>query len=84
MASVDTKIRALRDELSLVIHRESKRIEQLLATIQSIQTRVDNLETQGEKMTDVHDEGNGNGIHAIKTVRNPLDNPDITVVVTGL
>ena len=44
MATVDSKVRTLRDELSVDIGRETSRTDQMLTTIQSIQTRLDSLE----------------------------------------
>ena len=74
IASVDSKISALRDELTLDIHRETNRIDQLLTTVQSIQARVDDLETR-----------TGNGTFSRdREVRNPLDDIDLTIVASGL
>ncbi|CAC5383303.1 unnamed protein product [Mytilus coruscus] len=44
MANVDNKVRALRDEISIDINRETNRTDQLLTTVQSIQTRLDSFE----------------------------------------
>lgn len=74
IASVDSKISALRDELTLDIHRETNRIDQLLTTVQSIQARVDDLETRT---------GNGT-VSRDREVRNPLDDIDLTIVASGL
>ena len=74
IASLDSKISALRDELTLDIHRETNRIDQLLTTVQSIQARVDDLETRT---------GNGT-VSRDREVRNPLDDIDLTIVASGL
>ena len=39
MANVDTKIRALRDELSIDLSRKTNRIEQVLTTVQCLHDR---------------------------------------------
>lgn len=78
ITSVDSKISALRDELTLDIHRETNRIDQLLTTVQSIQARVDDLETRT-----VQNEGNGTVSHD-REERNPLDDNDLTIVASGL
>ena len=62
MANVDSKMRTRRDELSLDIGREASPTDQMLTTIQSMQTRLDCLE---QDRTDVNtsqanDNGNGN------------------------
>lgn len=44
MSSVDTKVRELRDELSVDLPSETRRVDQVLTTIQSIQSRMDGLE----------------------------------------
>ena len=46
MAIVDSKVRALRGELSIDNSRETTRTDQLLMTVQSIQSRIDGLESQ--------------------------------------
>ncbi|VDI05653.1 Hypothetical predicted protein [Mytilus galloprovincialis] len=48
IASVDNKIRTLRDEISLDLARETNRTDQIINTIQSIQSRIDNVEEQGK------------------------------------
>ena len=78
IASVDSKISPLRDELTLDIHRETNRIDQLLTTVQSIQARVDDLETRT-----VQNEGIGT-VSRDREVRNPLDDNDLTIVASGL
>ncbi|VDI28368.1 Hypothetical predicted protein [Mytilus galloprovincialis] len=79
MANVDNKVRALRDEISMDINRETNRTDQLLTTVQSIQTRLDSLE---------QDTSSKNSVpllsHSLYQTQNPLDNPDITITASGL
>ncbi|CAG2234601.1 unnamed protein product [Mytilus edulis] len=81
MASVDSKVRALRDELSIDIGHETTRTDQLLTTVQSIQRRLDDVEQQNPILND-----NGTAIQENRPGRkyNPLDNTDITVTVSGI
>ncbi|CAC5360994.1 unnamed protein product [Mytilus coruscus] len=81
MASVDSKVRALRDELSIDIGHETTRTDQLLTTVQSIQRRLDDVEQQNPILND-----NGTAVHENRPGRkyNPLDNTDITVTVSGI
>ena len=59
MSSVDTKIRVLRDELSVDIARKTNRIYQVLTTIQAMQMRIDGLEIHN---TDLNTNVNGTDI----------------------
>lgn len=85
MANVDTKVRTLRDELSLDIGRQTARTDQMLITIQSMQTRLDDLEQRqvNTHATTVTDSGNGNFIMPVAQV-NPLDNVDLTITASGI
>ena len=42
---MDLRIRSFRDDLSLDIGREAKRMDEMLITIQSLSSRVEQLET---------------------------------------
>ncbi|CAG2193350.1 unnamed protein product [Mytilus edulis] len=73
MANVDNKVRALRDEISMDINRETNR------TDQSIQTRLDSLEQDTSSKNSVPLLSN-----SLYQTQNPLDNPDITITASGL
>lgn len=78
IANIDCKVRALRDELSMDIGLETNRIDQVLTTIQSIQSRVDTLE-QTDSGTDQRSATNN------ATARGqPLDDPYITCVASNV
>ncbi|VDI60356.1 Hypothetical predicted protein [Mytilus galloprovincialis] len=62
IASVDNKIRTLRDEISLDLARETNRTDQIINTIQSIQSRIDNVEEQGKQINSHLLNSNDNGI----------------------
>ncbi|CAG2256686.1 unnamed protein product [Mytilus edulis] len=77
MTSVDTKIRALRDELSVDIALEAKRTDQVLTSIQSMQIRIDDLDQQRSDFN-VNANGTANGKHT-------QDNsPELSVTVSGI
>ncbi|VDI44280.1 Hypothetical predicted protein [Mytilus galloprovincialis] len=77
MANVDNKIRALRDELSVDIGSETRRTDQLLITVQSLQTRLEGIEEHNNTQSAF------NGIGVLNPV-NPLDNPEITITASGI
>ena len=62
MANVDSKMRTLRvrDELSVDIGRETSRTDQMLTTIQSMQTRLDSLEKNRTEVNTSQANDNGN------------------------
>ncbi|CAC5366262.1 unnamed protein product [Mytilus coruscus] len=75
MTSVDTKIRALRDELSVDTALEAKRTDQVLTSIQSI--RIDDLDHQ---RSDFNINVNGSAYG-----KNTQDNsPELSVMVSGI
>lgn len=80
VTTIDTKVGQLRDELLEDINRETSRTDQLLTTVQSIQTRIEKIENHpgltGENGQD--QPMNNPAIH------NPLNNPDITITASGL
>ncbi|CAG2189828.1 unnamed protein product [Mytilus edulis] len=82
MANVDNKIRALRDELSVDISMETRRTDQLLISVQSIQSRLDGI----EEHNNTHSADNGNGVlNSVDNLHiNPLDNPEITITASGI
>ncbi len=75
IANIDTKVRALRDELSMDVNRESSRIDTLLTSVQDLHSRMNNVEHS--RATD------GPNIAAGQS-RDPLNDPDLTVTVNGL
>ena len=75
MSNVDTKIRALRDELSIVIAQESNRIDQVLTTIQSMQIRLDGLEEQPIGRNQSGNDTDGN---------TQSNGPEVSVTVSGI
>ena len=44
MGRIDSKVKSLRNEIALEIDRENTRIDTILNTIQSMQSRLDTLE----------------------------------------
>jgi hypothetical protein len=80
--NIDTKVRALRDELSMDLSRESNRIDHILKTVQSMQSRLEKIESKPDLPS-------GNNIETYNTNNstwhgNPLNDPDRCVVVAGL
>jgi hypothetical protein len=88
ITNVDTKIRALRDELSIDIGKETTRTDQMLITIQTLQSRVDAAEQAGGafhngNVYDVTMQTSGSHDTPVNQ-GNPLDNQDITIVAFGI
>ena len=83
MESIDAKVKSLRDEISLDMARESGRIDSLITTVQSLQSRVNDLE-------DMQDKGTLNAVQSEETTFrrrgqiNPLNDPEITIITNGL
>ena len=77
MSSVDTKVRALRDELSVDLASETRRVDQVLTTIQSIQSRMDGLEQQRADHNTIVNGTNNMG----NTQQN---DPEVSVTVSGI
>ena len=77
MSSVDTKVRELRDELSVDLASETRRVDQVLTTIQSIQSRMDGLEQQRADHNTIVNGTNNMG----NTQQN---DPEISVTVSGI
>ncbi|CAG2204170.1 unnamed protein product [Mytilus edulis] len=84
IASVDNKIKTLRDEISLSLARETNRTDQIINTIQSIQSRIDNVEEQGKQINSHLVNSNDNGILSTVQPLNPLDNNEITITASGI
>ena len=79
MESLDSKIKALRDEMVTDLGNESKRIDEIMNTLKSVQSRLETVEQSGSNMD--HGDGgvpgggyNGTGSH---------DN-DLTIIASGL
>ncbi len=81
IANIDTKVRALRDELSMDIQRESGRIDTLVTSVQSLCSRVEKVE-QSHAHIDPNTAMDQTGI--IRPQSDPLSDPDLTVIVNGL
>ena len=75
-ASIDGKISKLRDDIAIDMNRESNRIDQLFTTIQTMQGRIDAIEssTQPETL---------NAPHHVHTPSG-LSNPELCVIATGI
>ncbi len=88
MQNIDTKVRSLWDELSLDIASETRRIDQILTTVQSMQTRMDGLEQSNINTPTMND--NGSDDHPRTRRRphsnwgNPLDDPELTITASGI
>jgi hypothetical protein len=84
MESIDTKIRALRDELSMDINRESYRLEQVAKTVQAMQSRITTIEqTTSSRQTDENKSRDSTDQHKHGQF-NPSDDPDLTVTASGI
>jgi len=59
MQNIDSRVSALRDEFSLEIGRENRRVDDILRTVQSLQTKIDNLESQDRPAPENMDTDNG-------------------------
>jgi hypothetical protein len=90
IANIDSKVRNLRDELSIDLNKEACRIDRVLTTIETLQTRMDAVERSRIPS------GDESGAPSVNTgIRhrrddhrgyqgNPLDDPDITITVSGV
>ena len=88
LSTIDEKIRVLKSDLDLDIGRESRRIDDLMTSVQTLTSRFDQFgqHAQGDEIP------NGGGFGGIGRVSrgpfnvplNPLDNNDITVIAKGL
>ncbi|KAH3719473.1 hypothetical protein DPMN_062310 [Dreissena polymorpha] len=80
--TIDTRIRASRDELSSDMARDSSRLDQVVTTIQSLQLRMDTLEnTTGQRngTSTSHDTGYGQRQNI-----NKLNDPNLTITASGI
>lgn len=88
MENIDGKVRALRDELSIDLARESERINQVLSTMECMQSRLCNLEQQSVPMDvpGTSDNGNGNGAGQRQPIikGDPINDPNLTIMVYDL
>ena len=84
IASVDNKIKTLRDEISLDLVRETNRTDQIINTIHSIHSRIDNVEEQGKQINSHLVNSNDNGVLSTLQSLNPLDNNEITITANGI
>lgn len=84
MENVDTKVRALRDELSMDLSREGGRIDNILRTIQTMQGRLDTIETTSENQTPSTN-GDNNGIPTRnQPISDPLRDNDLCIIASGI
>jgi hypothetical protein len=77
----------VRDELSVDIGRETSRTDQMLTMIQSMQTRLDNLEKNRTEVdtSQANDNGNRNDSTFPTAIQqNPLDDPGVTIIASGI
>ena len=79
MGSIDSKVQSLRNEIALEIGRENTRIDTILNTIQSMQSRLDTLE-QSNGSTSTQDNSN----QARFRPANNSDDSDISIIASGL
>lgn len=80
MATLDGKIKTLRDDIVMDISRESCRIDQLEKTLQSLQFRLHTMENTEREPVVVADNG---GVNTTVNQRS-LDDPDLCIIVSGL
>ena len=79
MGSIDSKVQSLRNEIALEIGRENTRIDTILNTIQSMQSRLDTLE-QSNGSTSTQDNSN----QARFRPASNSDDSDISIIASGL
>ncbi len=79
--TIDSKITGLRDELSAAVGNESSRIDNILTTIQSMQSRIDTMEQTpaGPPTTDPINDQRPDGPR-----RSHVDDTDVSVMASGI
>lgn len=77
LKNVDEKIQSLRDEISLDLGTETRRVDEVMTTIQSIQTRLSGVEQRNQTVSD-------DGTVMNTSITNPLDCTDLTVTASGI
>ena len=70
---IDTKISVLKTDVKKDIERESERIDDLLKSVQDLQSRMTNIEVNGV----VNNDG------PLSSACDPLNDPNITVITSG-
>ena len=87
LSTIDEKIRALKSDLDLDIGRESRRIDDLMNSVQTLTLRFDQFEqnAQGDEIPN-GGVGQGGGISRglFNVPLNPLNNNDVTVIAKDL
>lgn len=81
--TIDSRVRSLRDELSLDINRETSRIDQVMITIQSLQARLDTVENTNRSVP----AGvvlNENRTHQRGNISAHQDDPDLSITASGI
>lgn len=73
------KIQSLRDEISLDLGIETRRVDEVMTTIQSIQTRLSGVEQRNQTVSD-----DGTVTVMNTSITNPLDCTDLTVTASGI
>jgi hypothetical protein len=82
MTTIDSKMRALRDEIGMDISRESNRIDQLTARLQTMQTRLDSVEQAHGPNMNTDSEGQGGGFHGYPG--GDSNDPDLCIIASGI
>lgn len=92
MDNIDNKVKSLRDELSLEMGKETSRVDAILTTVHSLQSRLDTMDQtaagqSGANMdtingTSENQDTNGQGQQRFRPGHS--DDTDISVVVSGV
>lgn len=77
LKNVDEKIQSLRDEILLDLGIETQRVDEVMTTIQSIQTRLSGVEQRNQTVSD-------DGTVMNTSITNPLDCTDLTDTASGI
>lgn len=79
---IEKKIQSLRNDITQELSQESERLDSVFRTVQSLQGRLESLESNQSNTTAHMDTGNSNGAHTFRP--NYGDDSDISVIVSGL
>lgn len=80
IATLDSKIRTLRDEFAMDMSRESGRIDQLEQTLQSMQTRLDTVERSQTSTAD----GNTSAENVNSGSHGNINQPEVCVTASSV
>ena len=78
MQNIDTKVRALRDEFSMDLSKEAKRLDQVVSSVQSMVTRMDSLERKVSASVTSSGSSNGTGPGG------GLSDTDVCITASGI